>query len=95
MRTAAYAASFASLRIARGDYAGAESLLLDALKAARLQWGDGSARVRYFDGELVRLYEAWGKPDLAQRYRQGLDAPTAGTAPVHASGSSSDSARRF
>jgi serine/threonine-protein kinase len=83
------------LRIARRDYAGAESLLVAARDAARLQWGEGSVREQYFDADLVRLYEAWGKPELAQRYCRYLQPGTPGTAQARASCDAADGARRF
>ena len=82
--------------MARRDYAGAESLLVAARDAARLQWGEGSLREQYFDADLVRLYEAWSKPALAQQSRRylGPSQPTT-PSPSHASSATTDSARGF
>jgi serine/threonine-protein kinase len=85
----------ARLRMARRDYAGAESLLVAAREAARLQWGEGSARAQYFDADLVGLYAAWGKPELVQRYCRYIQPGTPGTAQARASCDAAESARRF
>jgi eukaryotic-like serine/threonine-protein kinase len=85
--------ALAQLRAARGDYAGAESLMVDVLAAARLEWDEGSPRIRSFKDALAGLYEAWGKPELARRYRQPQERP--GATPVHGPSATADSTRRF
>ena len=65
----------AELRMARGDYAGAERIILDVFESQRAQWGLGNPLTQRDVGKLVRLYEAWGKPDRAQEYRRYLQRP--------------------
>ena len=47
----------------------AESLLLEALDIYRSQFGDDHDQVRQSRDGLVQIYTAWGRPDLADRYR--------------------------
>jgi serine/threonine protein kinase/tetratricopeptide (TPR) repeat protein len=54
---------------AQRRYAEAEKLLLDAYGDANEVQGAGHLRTRQAALELVRLYEVWGKPDLAAQYR--------------------------
>jgi hypothetical protein len=84
----------AQVRIARRDYAGAEKLLLDVAEAGRRQMGEQNPRVQRTIRELVRLYEAWGKPQQAQEYRRYL-LPVERSAGQHASESTRDSSRAF
>jgi tetratricopeptide (TPR) repeat protein len=65
----------AELQMGRRDYAGAELVLLDVFEVSRRQWGMGNPRTQRDVGELVRLYEAWGKPERAQEYRRYLQRP--------------------
>jgi serine/threonine-protein kinase len=85
----------ASIGLARKDYAGAERLLLEALEARRQQWGDRNPSTQECIEAVVRLYEAWGKPEQAREYRRFLDPSGAGPAAAHASGGPADSAKRF
>jgi tetratricopeptide (TPR) repeat protein len=87
--------TLARLRIARGDYAGAERMLLDVVRTARQEWGDGNVRTRRSIGELVHLYEAWGKPMQARQYRRYLEPAPGASAPVHAAGNAADTIPRF
>jgi eukaryotic-like serine/threonine-protein kinase len=54
---------------AQRRYGEAELILLDAYRDASEVQGAGHLRTRQAAGELVRLYEAWGRPDLAAQYR--------------------------
>jgi hypothetical protein len=65
------------------------------LEASRLQWGMGNRRSQRDVRELVRLYEAWGKPERAREYRQYLQSPDSLSAGDHASGAGRDTSRTF
>ena len=53
---------------AQRRYEEAERLLLDAYRDASQVQGAGHLRTRQVARELVRLYEAWGKPEEAARF---------------------------
>jgi serine/threonine-protein kinase len=76
------------LFISRRNYAGAEVVLLDVFETARRHWGLANRRTQRCVGELVRLYEAWGRPERAREYRLLLVPPSAPAGPA-------DSAKRF
>ncbi len=59
----------AHLRMARRDFGGAEAILRDVFEVSRQQWGIANPLTQRDARELVRLYEAWGKPALARAYR--------------------------
>jgi len=59
----------AHIRAARGDFAGAEAILRDVFEVSRQEWGIDNVLTQRDARELVRLYEAWGKPALARAYR--------------------------
>ena len=65
--------------VGQQKYAEAEPLLLRGYEG--LQHADTiptslrSKRLNQAQGRLVRLYEAWGKPDQASRWRQQLVLP--------------------
>jgi tetratricopeptide (TPR) repeat protein len=63
--------------IRQDRFAEAEPLLLDAASRAGRVFGDDSPRVGEIHESLVRLYEAWGKPELALNWR----SPSPSTAP--------------
>jgi serine/threonine-protein kinase len=56
-----------------GRYEEAESTLLEGYDALRQQRGAQDSRVRAVWEQLVRLYDAWGKPARASAYRDPLD----------------------
>ena len=51
------------------DFAEAESLLLGSYKSLQHSQDPRSPRIRQARERLVRLYEAWGKPEQAARFR--------------------------
>lgn len=53
----------------RGRYAEAERLLLDALVVLRKERGEDQELTALAKARLVRLYERWGKPGEAAKYR--------------------------
>jgi tetratricopeptide (TPR) repeat protein len=58
---------------AQRKYAEAEGLLLEAYRDASEVQGAGHWRSRQAARALAGLYEAWGKPDLAARYRAAAE----------------------
>jgi len=54
---------------AQGRYVEAETLLLESYKALKSSQGDQNARTIEARTRLIKLYEAWRKPDEAARYR--------------------------
>jgi hypothetical protein len=59
----------------QGRYAEAEPLLVSAQEGlARALGAEHRDTLRVVD-ELVRLYDAWGKPDKAARWRKRLPPP--------------------
>ena len=65
----------AKIDIGLGDFAAAELILRDVFEVSLRQWGLRSPRTQRDVGELVRLYQAWGKPDRAAEYRRYLQVP--------------------
>jgi serine/threonine-protein kinase len=65
----------AQMDIGRHDFARAERTLRDVFEVSRREWGLDSPRTRRDAGELVKLYQAWGKPDSAAAYRRYLQRP--------------------
>ena len=53
----------------------AEPMLLTSEKALVASRGEGTQIVKDARGRIVRMYEAWGKPDEAARWRTKLGAP--------------------
>jgi eukaryotic-like serine/threonine-protein kinase len=60
----------ADVKRMRGDFAAAESLYHEGLTLMRPQMADTHHDVRRIHGNMARLYEAWGRPADAQRYRE-------------------------
>ena len=60
------------VKIKKGDYAGAEASLLEALELLRVTVGDANPHTNGLRRRLVALYEVWKKPDLATKYRAQL-----------------------
>ncbi len=58
----------------RGRFLEAEALLLESYRRVRTRKGDFFVRTRDILALLVRLYEAWDKPDKVAEYRARLDA---------------------
>jgi tetratricopeptide (TPR) repeat protein len=50
-------------------YAEADPLLTESSSELKLKLGDRDKRTMEARQRLVKLYELWGKPDLAERYR--------------------------
>lgn len=57
--------------VLRGRYAEAEEMLLPALAVLRKERGEEHDLVKLAKARLVMLYERWGKPGEAAKYRQG------------------------
>jgi len=53
----------------RGRYAESERLLLDALATLRKERGEDQELTRLARARLVMLYDRWGKPGEAAKYR--------------------------
>lgn len=53
-------------------YDKAEPLLLEALEARRLRLGDTRPRTLESRNNLIKLYEAWNKPEKAEEWRAKL-----------------------
>jgi serine/threonine protein kinase/predicted negative regulator of RcsB-dependent stress response len=66
--------------LALRQYAVAEQQLLEAYARLQTTLGDEHPRTQKLRGRLVELYEAWGKPDQAERYRTA--APTSSESPA-------------
>jgi tetratricopeptide (TPR) repeat protein/tRNA A-37 threonylcarbamoyl transferase component Bud32 len=62
--------AFARLAREQGDFVAADTLIKRSLRILK-EWGylDAQDNVQRAHGEAVRLYESWGKPDLAARHR--------------------------
>lgn len=68
-------AGLGRLHALRGAYAPAESLYLRAREIVRRETADAHPRVRMIHGGLAELYERWGRPNEARRYRELADSP--------------------
>jgi len=66
---AGYQQALGRLLVTRGRFAEAEPLLLAAHQANLQAYGSDNLRTNDTAGALVGLYEAWGRPDEAARYR--------------------------
>lgn len=64
----------AAVLVRRGEYAEAEALYLPALEMARERLPATHPRRRELVDGVVGLYEAWGRPEDAERIRQGETA---------------------
>ena len=60
------------LHVVKGDYDNAEPLLLEALKGRRLKLGDQHQHTLESLNNLIDLYEAWNKPEKAEKWRAKL-----------------------
>ena len=60
---------------ALGRFEDAEHLLVDSYRTLRQVKGEHSIYCRSAAGRLVDLYQTWGRPDQAARYRQLASAP--------------------
>jgi len=69
MRTAMTIDRLAACLVAQRNYAAAEPLLLESLALAQSPGGSNSARASAAREKLASLYDAWGKPEAAARYR--------------------------
>ena len=67
---AGYRQTLGGLLVTRQRYRDAEPLLLAAHVSAVAADGEDSQRAAATAGALVGLYEAWGRPDEAERYRR-------------------------
>jgi hypothetical protein len=56
----------------QGDYDKAEPLLLEALKGRRLKLGDTHPHTSESWNDLIELYEAWNKPEEADKWQAKL-----------------------
>jgi len=63
---------YGRLLTARAQYAAAEKVLLEAEQALGAAVGPDHAQTKKAIGNLVELYEAWGKPGEADRWRARL-----------------------
>jgi hypothetical protein len=59
----------------QGDYQQAEKILLDAEATARRVYGVDQKPTQLCVFELVQLYETWGRPTDADKWREKLSAP--------------------
>ena len=58
-----------AVRMHQGRFEEAEKLQLDGLEGVIVGTGPDTVHVQTMKGYLVELYERWGKPDSADRYR--------------------------
>jgi serine/threonine-protein kinase len=65
----------AEILVGKGDFAGAERILADVYEVSLLEWGIANPRTQRDIRKLVRLYQAWGKPERAEEYRRLLQRP--------------------
>ena len=56
----------------QGDYEEAEQSLLKAVKGRRLKLGDTHPHTLESWHNLIDLYEAWNKPEIAKEWRAKL-----------------------
>lgn len=73
--TALNMVDLAAVLTVRGRFEEAESLLKEALAVITLHYDESSRDVRDTYAGLVRLYEAWGEPELAEKYRALAGGP--------------------
>ena len=71
-RTASVQSSLGCCLMAQGRYADAEPLLLAACQALQDRKVSPRVHMRKTFDHVVRLYEAWGKKDKAEKWRQDL-----------------------
>jgi len=64
--------NLASVYLDQGRYEEAEPLLLEAVEGRRLKLGDEHPYTQEFLNNLIELYEAWKKPEEAERWRAQL-----------------------
>jgi tetratricopeptide (TPR) repeat protein/tRNA A-37 threonylcarbamoyl transferase component Bud32 len=62
-----------------GRYAESETDLLECYRLYRDKGGDGHSDTQYAIRALIKLYEAWSKPEQVERFRPLLEAPVATT----------------
>ncbi len=72
VRTFQAAARLGDCLLAQKRYADAESLLVGSFDALRGVRGAPKSAVQAVGGKVVRLYEAWGKPEKAAEWREKL-----------------------
>lgn len=65
--------NLAMLSLETGNYAESESQLLEALRIAESAQGAGHPRVTQYQRNMVKLYNAWGKPEQAAVYAGDSD----------------------
>ncbi len=68
-RTAEARAHLGDCLAIQGRYSEAEELLVAGYRTLRETRGSDNRRTQYSLGRLIALYEAWGKPEAAARYR--------------------------
>jgi non-specific serine/threonine protein kinase/serine/threonine-protein kinase len=73
-RIAIRQSEYATVLTSLGKHEEAERELLSALEVLRGHYPDGNDFTRSTCSSLVRLYEAWGKPEKAVEYRVMLEA---------------------
>lgn len=71
-------AGLGRLHVLRGEHAAAESLYVRALEIVGREATDAHPDVRMIHRRLAELYERWGKPQEAKKYRALADGPTRG-----------------
>lgn len=62
--------SLGRLQARRGESARAESLYRRAVEVVASEWGDGHHDARRLRRELAELYDGWGRPQEAAKYRR-------------------------
>lgn len=62
------------LRTKRGHFSEAEPLLIQALEGRRTKFGDTHAHTLESFENLIDLYEAWGKTEVAEKWQAKLSA---------------------
>jgi hypothetical protein len=53
----------------QAQYEKAESLLIEAVEGRRLKLGDNHPHTQQSMNNLIDLYEAWNKPEEAEKWR--------------------------
>jgi hypothetical protein len=64
----------AEVHAARKQFEDAEQILTDAIARATRVLGENSSITRQMIAEMVKLYDAWNKPDKAAQWQQRLPA---------------------